>query len=125
MDKVRHVLARAGQISLIQNPSFVSIHADNPETPGLQLPSTELSADKKIIIKEFLTYLKESVSLLPEHQSRILRLLYNNNMSTCDILGFSQKIGLSLASGKEAHELKEQDIGGNGGGDTMKRVSFS
>ncbi|MEK6691755.1 MAG: hypothetical protein AABY78_10795 [Nitrospirota bacterium] len=110
INKVRHELIKAGQLYLIEDPQFISIHADNPDTQEIQVAAKELPVDKKLMIKEFNMILKEAVDDLPKYQSQLLKLRYNHQMSAKDILGFCNKIGISLIPDKEITELKEQDI---------------
>jgi DNA-directed RNA polymerase specialized sigma subunit len=110
IETVRNELIRAGQIDLIENPQFISIHSEDPDTPDMPLSTEELDIDKRLIIKEFLSYLKEAVNELPEHQSRLLRLRYRHRMSAKDIVGFCKEMGFSLIPDKKVTELKEHDI---------------
>ncbi len=107
---VRNELIRAGQIDLIEDPKFVSIHANDPDTQDMPIASGELDIDQKLIIKEFLLCLKQTINKLPKHQSNILKFKYKYQMSAKDILDFSNKIGLILIPDKETSGLKEQDI---------------
>lgn len=107
---IRNELIRAGQLYLIEDPQFISIHADGPDTQDIPIATKELDIDKKLIIKEFLSFLKQSINELPEHQSQLLKLRYKHQMSAKDILGFCKKGGFSLIPGKEITELKEHDI---------------
>lgn len=108
---VRNALIKAGQIDLIEGPKFVSIHSEDSETEALPISTGELDIDKKLIIKEFLSFLKEAINNeLPEHQSQLLRLRYKHQMSAKDILRFCKKTGFSIIPGKEVSLLKDQDI---------------
>ncbi len=107
---VRNALAKAGQIDLIEDPKFVSIHADDPDTQDIPITANELDIDKKLIIKEFLSFLKDAINELPEHQPRLLKLRYNHQMSAKDILGFCNKLSFSLIPDKNITDLKEQDV---------------
>lgn len=110
INTVRHELIKAGQLYLIEDPQFISINADDPDTQEIQIAVKELPIDKRIIIKEFTEILKEAVNGLPKYQLQLLKLRYNHQMSAKDILGFCNKIGISLIPDKEVSELKEQDI---------------
>lgn len=110
MEAVRHELAKAGQLYLIENPYFVSIHSDDPDVPDMPIVSHELDAEKKLIIKEFMTHLKDATNSLPTHQSQLLRLRYKHRMSAKEILGFCNRIGESIVPGKGIAELDEQDV---------------
>ncbi len=55
-------MIKAGQIDLIENPQFVSLHADDPDTQDMPLAGGDLDVDKKLIIKEFLSCLKDAVN---------------------------------------------------------------
>lgn len=107
---VHNELSKAGQIDMIKDPQFISMHSDDPDTPDMPIASQELEIDKRLIIKEFLSSLKKAVSELPEHQSQLLKLRYKYQMTAKDILGFINNIGTSLIPGKEIAEVKEQDI---------------
>ncbi len=108
--KVRETLAQAGLLDLIEEPSFVSIHSTTEDGPEIQLRSVELPIDKRLILKEFLSILKDAIETLPRHQSQILRLRYRQDMTAKDILSFSKKINASFIPGKNISELTEQDI---------------
>ena len=108
--KVREALAQAGLLDLIEEPRFVSIHSASDEEPEFQLRSFELSIEKKLILKEFLSVLREVMESLPHHQMQLLRLRYRQDMTAKDILSFSKKISISLVPGKKVSELGEQDI---------------
>lgn len=108
--KVRSDLIKAGQIDLIEDPVYVSINPDNPDMPELPLAAKEIDVDKKLIIKEFLSFLKQAISDLPDSQVQLLKLRHKHKMSAKDILGLCRKLNLSLIPGKEILELKEQDI---------------
>lgn len=107
---VRDVLIRSGQLDLIEEPSFVSIHSHDDDSAEFQLPSRGLPVEERLIIKEFLSVLKETVDKLPHAQARILRLRYTNQMSAREIVDFSKGIGLSLIPGKALSDINEQDI---------------
>ncbi|MBI5665988.1 MAG: hypothetical protein HZC49_13020 [Nitrospirae bacterium] len=110
IETVRNELIRAGQLDLIEDPRFVSIHADDPDTPDMPLAAEGLGIDNKLIVREFFSHLKDAVKRLPRHQANILRLRYKHQLSAKDILGFCRHIGSSLVPGKDFSELKEQDI---------------
>ncbi|MBI5408872.1 MAG: hypothetical protein HZA14_05860 [Nitrospirae bacterium] len=107
---VRNELIRAGQLDLIEDPRFVSIHAEDPDSREFPLAADGLDIDKRLIIKEFLLCLKQSVNDLPEHQSQILKLRYKYQLSAKDILGFCRKMELSVIPDKELSAVKEQDV---------------
>lgn len=110
--KVREELIRAGQLYLIEDPQFVSLHissGDNEEEEW-QVSSSEISIDKKLILDEFISILRKSVEGLLPHHSRVLRLRYQQQMSAKEILGFLKKVNISLIPGKTLSELNEQDI---------------
>lgn len=113
ISKVREKLAVAGQLYLIEDPQFVSLYLSSDDAEDeleMQLPSADLTIDKKLIITEFISILKKTIEgMLPNH-SRILRLRYQQDMSAKDILGFSKKTGVSLIPGKTIVEINEQDI---------------
>ncbi len=110
ISRVRSELIGAGQLDLIEDPRFLSIHAEDEDSREMPLTGGDLDVDQKLVIKEFLTTLKESISELPEHQSRLLKLRYKYQLSAKDILGFSQKTRFSPVPNKETEELREQDI---------------
>ncbi len=110
IDTVRNELIKAGQLDLIENPRFISIQADDPDSQDIPVAGADLDIDKKLIIKEFLSCLKEAVDELPEHQSRLLKLRYKYQLSAKDIMGFSKKMGFCPIPDKEVSELREQDI---------------
>jgi len=108
--KVREALAQAGLLDLIEEPRFVSIHSSSEDEPEFQLRSFELPIEKRLILNEFLSILRDAIESLPHHQSQILRLRYRQDMTAKDILSFSKKISTSLVPGKNISELGEQDI---------------
>lgn len=110
INKVRHELIKTGQLYLIEDPQFISINADDPDTQEIQIAVKELPIDEKLVIKEFNMILKDAVNDLPKYQSQLLKLRYDHQMSAKDILGFCNKIGFSLIPDKEVTKLKEQDI---------------
>ena len=110
ISKVRSELIGAGQIDLIEDPRFVSIHAEDDDSREMPLTGADLDVDQKLVIKEFLSTLKESINELPEHQSRLLNLRYKYHLSAKDILGFSRKTKFSPFPNKDISELREQDI---------------
>jgi hypothetical protein len=107
---VRSALIGAGQLDLIEDPEIISIHAETDDEEDLPLRSSELDPEKKLLIAEFISGLKEIVTRLPEHQSRILMLRYKYHLPAKDILDFCRKLDLSLVPDKDAKELNEQDI---------------
>lgn len=107
---VRNELIKSGQLDLIEDPQFVSLHADNPDTQDIPIAINELDIDKKLIIKEFLSFLNKATNELPEHQSNLLKLRYKHQLSAKDILGFCKKMGFSIIPDKEVSVLKEQDV---------------
>jgi len=110
VETIRQALSKAGRLDLIEDPPFVSIHADDSDTQDLPIVSNEIDVDKKLIIKEFLSFLEKAISELPKDQSRLLRLRYKHQMSARDIVGFCNKMGFNIVPGKDHNELKEQDI---------------
>ena len=69
---VKHALAKEGQIDLVEDPQFVSIHADDADTTELPIASNDLDIDKRLIIKEFMANLREAIDSLPFHQKQLL-----------------------------------------------------
>jgi hypothetical protein len=110
IETVRNELIRAGQLDLIEDPRFVSIHSDDPDTPDMPIAAGELGIDNKLIVKEFFSCLRDAVSKLPRHQTKLLKLRYKHQLSAKDILGFCRHTGSSLVPGKDVSELKEQDV---------------
>jgi hypothetical protein len=110
INSVRNELIKAGQIDLIEDPRFVSINADDPYMPDMSISTGEMDIDKKLVIKEFLSYLKDAVNELPERQLNLLTLRYKHQLPAKDILGFCKHMGLSLIPDKKITEQKEQDI---------------
>jgi DNA-directed RNA polymerase specialized sigma subunit len=110
INAVRNELIKAGQIDLIEDPEIISIHAETSDDQDMPISSNELDVENKLIIKEFLAFMKDAVNQLPEHQSRLLKLRYKHQMSAKDILGFCNKLEFSIIPEKDVKELKEQDI---------------
>ncbi len=110
INTVRTELIRAGQIYLIEYPVFISIHHDNPETQELPIVANEIDIDKRLIIKEFFLFFKETINELPDSQVQLLKLRYKHRMSAKDILEFCNKLNISLIQDKEIKEQKEHDI---------------
>lgn len=110
ISSIRHELIRTGQLYLIEEPQFVSIHSDDPDESDLPVASGELNLDEKLIIDEFISFLSGAIQELPTHQTRLLRLRYRHKLSARDIVGFSNKLGFSLIPDKTLSELKEQDV---------------
>lgn len=108
--KIRHELARSGELHLIEPPRLLPVHSHNPDTPGIQLSSGGLSVEKIAILKQFITHLRDTIESLPPQQVRLLRLRYNHGMSAKEILGFSKRMNLCLVPEKPLSELSEQDI---------------
>lgn len=107
---VREVLTRAGLLDLIEEPRFVSIHSSSEDEPEFQLSSFDLPIEKKLIIKEFLSILRETIGSLAGDQAQLLRLRYGQSMTARDILAFSKKTNMSFVPGKSVTELDEQKI---------------
>lgn len=107
---IRHELIKTGQLYLVEEPYFVSIHSDDPDAEDLPAASGELKPDEKLIIEEFVSFLKKSMKELPEYQTRLLRLRYKHKLSAKDIAGFSNRLGVSLIPDKTPGDLKEQDV---------------
>lgn len=107
---VRSELIKAGRIDLIESPVYISIHPDNPDTPELPIAANEIGIDKRLIIKEFLSFFKEAINELADSQVQLLKLRYKHKMSAKDILGFCNKLNFSLIPDKDIKELKEHDI---------------
>ncbi|MGD0282134.1 MAG: hypothetical protein ABSB95_07210 [Dissulfurispiraceae bacterium] len=107
---IRHELIKTGQLYLIEEPQFVSIHSDDPDAQDMPVASGELNLDEKLIIDEFISFLRDAMEEIPAHQTRLLRLRYKHNLSAKDIVGFSNKLGFSLIPDKTLGELKEQDV---------------
>lgn len=110
IETVRNELIKAGQLDLIEDPRFVSIYSDDPDTPDMPIAAGELGIDNKLIVKEFFSCLRDAVSKLPGHQKNLLKLRYKHQLSAKDILGFCRHMGASLVPGKDIRDLKEQDI---------------
>ncbi len=107
---IRHLLIKTGQLYLVEEPRFISIHSDDPDAEDLPVASVGLNLDEKLIIDEFITFLKDALEQIPVHQKRLLRLRYRHKLSAKDIVGFSKKLGFSLVPDKTLGELKEQDV---------------
>ena len=107
---LRHELIKTGQLYLVEEPQFVSIHSDEPDAEDLPVASGELNLDEKLIIDEFIASLRDAMEKIPAHQTRLLRLRYKHKLSAKDIVGFSNKLGFSLIPDKTLGELKEQDV---------------
>jgi len=107
---IRHELIKAGQLYLVEEPQFISIHSDDPDAQDLPVASGELNLDEKLLIDEFISFLREAIEEIPAHQTRLLRLRYKHKLSARDIVGFSNKLGFSLVPDKPLSELKEQDV---------------
>ncbi|MEW6587192.1 MAG: hypothetical protein AB1442_16475 [Nitrospirota bacterium] len=107
---VRNELSRAGQLDLIEDPRMVSIHSDDPDTPDIPIASEGLDIDDRLIVKEFVSCVKDIVGKLPGHQANLLLLKYRHQLPAKEILGFCKHMGTSLVSGKDIAELKEQDV---------------
>lgn len=110
IDEVREVLTRAGLIDLIDEPRFVTIDASSEDEPEFQLRSYDLPIEKKLIIREFISALKNAISSLPNHQAQLLRLRYGQDMTAKEILSFAKSVNISFVPGKNASELDEQNI---------------
>lgn len=112
-ERIRESLIKEGQLYLIEDPQFLSIHAINPDDPDSQelpLAADEIPIDEKLIKKELLSHLKDVINRLPQYQARLLRLRYNHEMTAKEILEFIKKMKINLIPDKEIKELKEQDI---------------
>jgi|GEM_PF-3092092 len=107
---IRHELIKSGQLYLIEEPQFVSVHSDDPDAQDLPVASGELNLDEKLIIDEFISFLRDVMEEIPSHQTRLLRLRYKHRLSAKDIVGFSNKLGFSLIPDKTLGQLKEQDV---------------
>src|SRR5208283_2672968 len=90
---LRHELIKTGQLYLVEEPQFVSIYSDEPDAQDLPLASGELNPDEKLIINEFISFLRDAMEEIPVHQTRLLRLRYRHKLSAKDIVGFSNKLG--------------------------------
>lgn len=108
--EVRKALTQAGLIDLIEEPRFVSIHSSSDDEPEFQLGSFDLPIEKKLIIREFISVLRDAIGSLPGDQAQLLRLRYGQDMTAREILSFSRKTGLNFVPGKGAAELDEQNI---------------
>lgn len=108
--EVKEALARAGLLDLIEEPRFVTIHSSSEDEPEFQLRSFELPIEKKLILKEFLSILRDAINSLPIHQAQLLRLRYVQGMTAKDILAFSRSIKISFVPVKSTSELDEQSI---------------
>ncbi|HUU41621.1 MAG TPA: hypothetical protein VMW42_11825 [Desulfatiglandales bacterium] len=112
INEVKRTLITSGQLYLIENPRFIPIQTGAPDDDlqGIPLPANELDIDKKLIIKEFLSFLRDAVIELPAHQAHILRLRYQHNLSAKEIVAFSKRINLMLIPGKSIEDATEQDV---------------
>ncbi|HDH06148.1 MAG TPA: hypothetical protein ENH01_10655 [Nitrospirae bacterium] len=107
---VRSELIKAGRIDLIESPVYISIHSDNPDTQELPLAANEIDIDKRLIMKEFLSFFKEAINDLPDSQVQLLKLRYKHKMSAKDILGFCNKLNFSLIPDKDIKGLTINNI---------------
>ena len=107
--KIKEELSKAGLLDLIEDPTFISLHADDPDGDDTAIP-VEADSEKKLIIKEFLSFLKEAMAELPESLATILKLRYRDNLSAREMLAFAKKVNLVFIPGKAIEEVKEQDI---------------
>ncbi|MGO9016087.1 MAG: hypothetical protein ACLQF0_14045 [Dissulfurispiraceae bacterium] len=110
ISSIRHELIKTGQLYLVEEPQFISIHSDDPDAQDFPVASGELNLEEKLIIDEFISFLRDAVEEIPSHQTRLLRLRYKHGLSAKDIVGFSNKLGFSLIPDKTLDELKEQDV---------------
>lgn len=111
--EVKQRLVQSGQLYLVEEPRFISLEADDPDedSPSIPLAADDLDGDHKLIIREFLSYLKESLAELPEDQARILRLRYRQDLTARQILDLAKKVRLRfLIPGKSLDKTTEQDI---------------
>jgi len=58
---IRHELIKTGQLYLIEEPQFVSIHSDDPDAQDMPVASGELNLDEKLIIDEFISFLRDAM----------------------------------------------------------------
>lgn len=110
VSRVRHKLAGAGQLDLIEDPQILSIHSGDPEKDDIPVVSTGIGADEEALLNEFRRILQETISNLSQDQSLLLRLKYRHNMPVKDIAGFCRKAGINPIPEKADEEVKEQDI---------------
>jgi len=112
INDVKLTLAASGQLYFIEKPRFISIQTGDPDDDlqCITIPANELDSDKKLIIKEFLSFLREAVTELPAHQACILQLKYQQNLSAREIVAFSKRVHLMLILGKSIEDTTEQDV---------------
>lgn len=110
IEKVKEALIRTDQLYLVEDPRFVPIHSGGFGANVIQLRAGDLPVEHKLILSEFLSILKDIIKIIPEHQSRLLRLRYNHQLSVKDILDFSKRIDIALIPGKAVFEVKEQEV---------------
>ena len=87
--EVKEALTRAGLLDLVEEPRFIPIHSSSEDESEFQLISFDLPIEKKLIVKEFLSILRDTVGSLPSDQVQLLRLRYGQSMTAKDILSFS------------------------------------
>ena len=97
--RIRHALAQGGLLDMVEDPEFVTIHAEGPDDIEIPLPSGGLGPEEKFLVSEFLSALRDSLASLSDQERNLLRLMYRNGLSAREIAEFSQKTGVMIIPG--------------------------
>jgi len=100
--RIRHALAQEGLLDMVEDPEFVTIHAEGPDDIEIPLPSGGLGPEEKLLVSEFLSALRVALGSLPDQERTLLRLMYRNGLSAREIAEFSQKTGVVVIPGNVA-----------------------
>ena len=108
IDAVRSCLVKGNLIDLIEDPEFIPIENENGSS--MPIPSGELSAEEKLIIKEAISAIRTAYKNICPFSKRLLKLRFVNSMTAKEILEFSRKTGVRVVDGKNLPDVGEQEI---------------
>jgi len=95
--EVKRSLIVSGNYGMIADPVFVSIDTPQEEGMALETPSTSDNPEDSILLKNFLSVLRESVGTLSAAERRLLHLFFERRMTGGEIAGFCAQTGLGLS----------------------------